>query len=98
MAFEVLITDAAFADLDGIIGFIKQGSSLESARKWFAAVLASIDTLQQMPGRCPLTPESDELDVEVRVLLHGERTALTRSISASIMRRNRPVRSAYSTF
>jgi plasmid stabilization system protein ParE len=33
MAFEVLITDAALADLDAITGFIKQESSLETARK-----------------------------------------------------------------
>jgi hypothetical protein len=36
MAFDVLITDEAFADLDSITDFIKGSSSLETARKWFA--------------------------------------------------------------
>ena len=26
-----------------------------------------------MPGRCPLAPESEELQDEIRVLLHGRR-------------------------
>ena len=73
MAYDVLITNEAFADLDAITGFIIQESSLETARKWFAAIIAAIDTLREMPGRCPLIPESEELGAEVRLLLHGRK-------------------------
>jgi len=73
MAFEVLITEQAFDDLDAIAGYIKENSSLERARKWFTAIVATIETLQELPARRPLAEESEELGQEVRLLLHGRR-------------------------
>ena len=61
MAFEVLITDEAFADLDTITGFLKRQGSIDIARKWFGAIIGAIGTLKEMPGRCPLAPEAEEL-------------------------------------
>ena len=45
MAFEVLISDEAFADLDSITGFIKRQGSIDIARKWFAGIIGTIQTL-----------------------------------------------------
>ncbi len=73
MAYEVLITDQAFADLDSITGFIKSQASLGVARKWLAAILGTIDTLREMPGRCPPAPDAEELGDAVRLLLHGNK-------------------------
>jgi plasmid stabilization system protein ParE len=73
MAFDVLITDEAFADLDAITDFIKHQASIDMARKWFGAIIVAIETLKEMPGRCPLAPEADELGDDVRFLLHGRR-------------------------
>ena len=73
MAFEVLITDKAFADLDAIMGFITGEASIDIARKWFAAILGAIETLGEMPARCPLAPEAEELGEEIRLLLHGKK-------------------------
>lgn len=58
MAFEVLITDEAYADLDTITGFLKRQASIDIARKWFEAIIGAIETLKEMPGRCPLAPEA----------------------------------------
>ena len=58
MAFEVLITDEAFADLDTITGFLKRQASIDTARKWFGAIIAAIETLKEMPGRCTPAPEA----------------------------------------
>ena len=73
MAFDVLITDEAFRDLDEISGFIRTNSSLDRGRKWFASITASIISLREMPSRCSVCPESEE-DLEVHVLLHGSKT------------------------
>ena len=53
MAFDVLITDEAFADLDAIAGSIKL-SSLATARKWVAAIIGTIKTLKEMPRPAPI--------------------------------------------
>jgi plasmid stabilization system protein ParE len=71
MGFEVLITDEAFADLDSIASFIRAHASIDVARKWFAAIVSAIETLEEMPSRCPLAPEAGELGEDVRLLLHG---------------------------
>jgi plasmid stabilization system protein ParE len=73
MAFELLITDEAFADLDTITGFIKRQASIDIARNWFGAIIGAIETLKEMPGRCPLAPEAEELGDDVRLLLHGRK-------------------------
>ncbi len=44
MVFDVLITDEAYADLDAIAGVIRRNSSVEAARKWFAAMVGTIET------------------------------------------------------
>jgi plasmid stabilization system protein ParE len=49
---------------------------LARAEAWLDGVLAAIDTLTSLPRRCPLAPENDEFDVEVRQLLYGEHRIL----------------------
>ena len=73
MGFEVKITDEAFADLDVIAEFIKRKASVDIARTWLAAILNTIESLREMPGRCPLAPESEEIEDEIRFLLHGRK-------------------------
>src|SRR5258707_979421 len=75
MAFNVEISPRAFGDLDELATNIKQRSrSYAVARKWLLSVLESIDSLAEMPERCPVVIEA-EIDVErVRVLLHGARS------------------------
>jgi len=45
MAFEVLLTDEAFADLDSITGFITRQASIDVAGKWFASMIGAIESL-----------------------------------------------------
>ena len=73
MGFEVQITDEAFGDLDAIAGFIKSQASIDIARKWFAGIIGTIETLGEMPARCALAPEAEDLQDEVRLLLHGRK-------------------------
>src|SRR5260221_11011032 len=73
MAFRVEISPEALANLDAIAVHIQQNGSFESAERWFNGVVVAIRSLGEMPGRCPLAEESDDLHTEVRLLLHGKR-------------------------
>lgn len=73
MAFRVEIEPQAFDDLDQIANWIQLGSSFETAQKWFNGMMDAISTLREMPARCSLAPEAQELGYEVRLLLHGRR-------------------------
>ena len=73
MAFHVEISPRAFNDLDEIARYIKQHSSFEQAEGWFNGIFAAIRTLEDMPTRCRVADESEDLGQEVRLLLHGKR-------------------------
>jgi len=73
MAFRVEISPRAFNDLDEIAEYIKQRGSFEQAEKWFNGIIAAIRTLEDLPHRCPVADESEELGQEVRLLLYGKR-------------------------
>jgi len=73
MAFRVEISPEALENLDAMAAHIQQHGSIESAERWFNGIVISIRSLGEMPSRCPLAGESDELQTEVRLLLHGKR-------------------------
>jgi plasmid stabilization system protein ParE len=73
MGFEVRVTQEAYGDLDAIAEFLKGQASIDVARRWFAGIIGAIDSLSEMPARCPLAPEAKELEAELRILLHGRR-------------------------
>ncbi len=73
MAFRVEIAPRAFSDLDGIAACIKERGSHESGRRWFNGIVGAIGALGNMPSRCPVAEESEELGQQVHLLLHGRR-------------------------
>jgi plasmid stabilization system protein ParE len=73
MAFRVDISPRAFNDLDEIARYIKQQASSEQAEEWFNGMIAAIQTLEDLPHRCRVADESEELGQEVRLLLYGKR-------------------------
>lgn len=73
MAFRVEVSPRAFADLDAIAGYIAQHGSFERAQKWFNEIIDALASLKDMPRRCPVAGESEELACEVRFLLCGRR-------------------------
>ncbi len=73
MAFRVEIQPQALEDLDAIAVYIRAKETFEAAQKWFDGIMLAIATLKEMPARCPVAPESEELDREVRVLLYGRK-------------------------
>jgi plasmid stabilization system protein ParE len=73
MAFQVEISPEAFGDLDQMASYIRSRGSVESAERWFNGIMNAIRTLAEMPSRCPIADESEDLHAEVRLLLHGKR-------------------------
>ena len=73
MAFRVELSPRAFDDLDSIAAHIRERDAFESAQEWFNGILKAIESLSDLPQRCPIAEESRELGREVRVLLHGRK-------------------------
>lgn len=73
MAFRVEVEPQALRDLDSIAEHIRKQSSLETAQRWFNGILRTIWSLEEMPGRCQVAPESADVGQEVRLLLHGQK-------------------------
>jgi plasmid stabilization system protein ParE len=100
MAFRIEVEPQAFEDLDAIAEHIKNQSSFEAAERWFRGVMRSIQSLEQMPGRCPVAAESEDLNHEVRLLLHGRKNRAYQDLlrdtrrNANKWNRPRPSRSA----
>ncbi len=51
-----------------------------SADKWLGGLFAAIGTLADMPARCPVIPEADEIGHRARHLLFGKGAAVYRLI------------------
>ncbi len=73
MAFRVEIAPQAFDDLDSIADYIREYSSFSVAEKWFNGIIDDIASLREMPAKCPVAPESEDIGEEVRLLLHGRK-------------------------
>jgi len=73
MEFRVELTSRAQRDVDAIYAWLAGEQAGESGARWFAALRAAITSLQALPARCALAPESRESPVEVRQLLYGRR-------------------------
>ena len=71
MTYEVHIEPRAHSDVDEEYRWIAR-SSTERAETWAHGAFAAIFTLEEFPRRCPLAPENDDFDVEIRHLLYGE--------------------------
>ena len=74
MAFHVEISPRAFNDLDEIARYIMEHGSFEQAEDWFNGIIAAIRTLEDMPHRCPIADESQEVGTEQLQELMGNRT------------------------
>jgi plasmid stabilization system protein ParE len=72
MTYPVEITPFAIADAELAYLWLRERSP-EAAAAWYNGLFDAIDSLEKMPYRCPLSPESEELNIELRQLLYGKR-------------------------
>ena len=76
MAFEVSLSPRAIADIENVYLWLKEQNPA-FANEWFQGLSDALVSLEQLPARCPVAAESQELDREVRQLLYrkSKRTA-----------------------
>ena len=77
MKYRVIIQPPAAADIDDAYRWIAE-HAVGSAVKWFNGLEAAIQTLENLPHRCPLAEESRAFDAEIRQLVYGKRVGAYR--------------------
>lgn len=71
MKYNIEMSSVADADADSAFMWISQVASINRAREWYKGLLKAIDSLSQMPKRCPLARESKYFSLEIRQLIYG---------------------------
>ena len=70
MAISIRITQRAYDDVDGIVGYIAQDAP-EAAKRWRTSILHRIGLLSVVPLKHGLAPEAYALGVSIRQTIHG---------------------------
>lgn len=78
MAFRVKQTPQADQDLDTILDWLIERQAGEAGLRWFRKLRKEIESLSELPQRCPLAPENKEFPFDVRQLLYGRKPHLYR--------------------
>ncbi|MEZ6064124.1 MAG: hypothetical protein R3B90_00095 [Planctomycetaceae bacterium] len=73
MQYRVMLTDKAEADVESVLKWFSDQRATDAGGRWFAQLMAKLDTLEQHPERCSLAVESEDLGEEIRELLVGRR-------------------------
>ncbi len=71
MSYRIEISSVAEAEADSAFLLLSQITSPEKARQWYEGLLRAIESLSQMPKRCPLARENKYFSQEIRQLLYG---------------------------
>ena len=79
MAYLVELTPRAERDLEYLYERISADDSIAAAR-WFNELERAIYTLERMPRRCPIAPESKKAKQGLRHLLYGAKRDVYRVI------------------
>lgn len=78
MKYRVRLAAKPEADVDGVLRWFHEQQAAVAGGRWFARLMAKIDTLEAHPERCGIADESEELGVEIRELLFGKRHGVYR--------------------
>ncbi len=84
MAYRVRVSRSAIADADNAYAWMKEQYSEAQATRWFNGLVDAVNSLTELPRRCPLAPESEELGIELRQLHYGKRSAAYRIVVAIV--------------
>ena len=71
MSYYVEVSSTAEAEADSTFLRLSQVTSPEKARQWYEGLLKAIESLSEMPKRCPLARENESFSKEIRQLLYG---------------------------
>ena len=71
MKHRIEISSVAEAEADSAFLRLSQVTSPVKASQWYSGLLQAIESLSQMPKRCPLARENESFSQEIRQLLYG---------------------------
>ncbi|MGE0378526.1 MAG: type II toxin-antitoxin system RelE/ParE family toxin [Planctomycetaceae bacterium] len=69
--FDVTITEPAEQDIHNAYEWWRDHRSADEAARWYENIIPAIDTLRELPDRCPLAPETDLYPSGLRELHFG---------------------------
>ena len=70
--YQVIILPSAERDIGEAYEWLVEQDA-EAAIRWYNRLLEVIFSLDTFPERCPLAPESEFFNVEIREIFHGRR-------------------------
>ncbi len=85
MVYRVRILPGALQDARNYYEFIA-GYSPEIAVKWFEGLFLVVDSLETMPMRCPIAPETTLIGQEVRCLVYQKNYRILYTIEGDVVR------------
>lgn len=70
--YRVTISDETLAGVEKHLDYLaEQTASEEIGVRWWERALEKIFSLEKLPNRCPLAPENEFEELEIRMLLVG---------------------------
>lgn len=77
MAYRVDLTPQALSDIEEAFQYIDQAAPTRSKR-WLLRLMDAVNSLEDMPERFPIAPESKDFGKEIRQAIYGKRTGAYR--------------------
>lgn len=78
MTFRVELSLEAEKEATAILAWLEEQDAGRAGMRWFLALDDAINSLERMPGRCPLAEENARFSFEVRELRYGRRPHIYR--------------------
>ncbi|MBN3898012.1 MAG: type II toxin-antitoxin system RelE/ParE family toxin [Nostoc sp. NOS(2021)] len=72
MTYRVEISSVAEAEADSAFLQLSQLMSPDRAKQWYQGLLSAIESLSEMPKRCPLARENKYFSKEIRQIMYGK--------------------------
>jgi len=77
MAYRVDLTPQAVSDIEEAFHYVDHAAP-ERAKRWFLGLMDAVYSLEDVPERFPVAPESEDFGKEIRQALYGKRTGVYR--------------------
>ena len=72
MKYEVTIQSEAFQEIESAYRWLCDNSTPDIANNWYNDLQTAIESLSTFPKRCPIVPEAEFFDREVRQFVVGK--------------------------
>src|SRR5688572_20146619 len=80
MTYRVIVTARAKADIREAVAWWRDNRSGLQAERWLDKIEPALTSLARTPERCPLAPEADLVETDLRQLHFGVRRKTTHRI------------------